>query len=179
MWLVGDVETKQNTTTFTVGGDIASQQNGNVWASENAVVSLSLDGTLNVFDPRDSSSWRKIHVRGIHAHSKQLLTTLCVNRDLQKRSPPQLCLSNPNLLSLPALSTALCELSACRLARRMLWKVNLERAKSLEWHRIEVLVMSGRRLGQTVKVWSDWTRSLSRELLPFRGHVWEALISSV
>ncbi|KAI5454488.1 WD40 repeat-like protein [Naganishia albida] len=56
-----DVETRKNTTTFTVGGDVASQQNGNVWASENAVVSLSLDGILNVFDPRDSSSWRKIH----------------------------------------------------------------------------------------------------------------------
>ena len=49
--------------TFTVGGDVASQQNGNIWASENAIVSLSLNGTLNVFDPRDNSIWRRIHAR--------------------------------------------------------------------------------------------------------------------
>jgi WD40 repeat protein len=61
-YFLGDAETKQNTTTFTVGGDVASQQNGNIWASENAIVSLSLNGTLNVFDSRDNSSWRKIHV---------------------------------------------------------------------------------------------------------------------
>ncbi|KAJ9109724.1 hypothetical protein QFC19_001954 [Naganishia cerealis] len=57
----GDIETKQATTTFTIGSDVASQQNGNIWASENAVVSLSFDGTLNVFDPRDDKSWRKIY----------------------------------------------------------------------------------------------------------------------
>ncbi|KAJ9128170.1 hypothetical protein QFC24_000462 [Naganishia onofrii] len=42
-----DIETKQATTTFTIGSDVASQQNGNIWASENSIVSLSLDGTLN------------------------------------------------------------------------------------------------------------------------------------
>ncbi|KAJ9109115.1 hypothetical protein QFC21_000443 [Naganishia friedmannii] len=56
-----DIENKQATTIFTIGNDVASQQNGNIWASENAIVSLSLDGTLNVLDPRDDKSWRKIY----------------------------------------------------------------------------------------------------------------------
>ncbi len=58
----GDLETKKNITTFTVGTDILSQQNGNVWAKENEVVSLGLDGVLNVFDPRAPEGVRKLYV---------------------------------------------------------------------------------------------------------------------
>ncbi|KAJ9125472.1 hypothetical protein QFC22_000433 [Naganishia vaughanmartiniae] len=65
-----DIETKQATTTFTIGNDVASQQNGNIWASENAIVSLSLDGTLNVLDPRDDKSWRKIYA-STSAHEEE------------------------------------------------------------------------------------------------------------
>lgn len=61
----GDAETKQATQTYTIGTDVASQQNGNVWASENSIVSLSLDGTLNVIDPRVDGKWNKIHVSGL------------------------------------------------------------------------------------------------------------------
>jgi WD40 repeat protein len=74
LYISGDVETKQNTTTFTVGGDVASQQNGNIWASENDIVSLSLNGTLNVFDPRDNSTWRKIHASRYGRQKAYLLT---------------------------------------------------------------------------------------------------------
>ncbi|KAL9710209.1 WD40 repeat-like protein [Leucoagaricus gongylophorus] len=47
-----DVETRKATTTWTVGSAIDDQQVGNTWSGENNLVSLSLGGNLNVFDPR-------------------------------------------------------------------------------------------------------------------------------
>ena len=61
----GDAETKQAIQTYTIGTDVASQQNGNVWANENSIVSLGLDGTLNVIDPRVDGKWNQIHVRAL------------------------------------------------------------------------------------------------------------------
>lgn len=50
--LSGDVEARKATTTWTVGSAIDDQQVGNTWSGENNLVSLSLGGNLNVFDPR-------------------------------------------------------------------------------------------------------------------------------
>ena len=61
----GNAETKQAIQTYTIGTDVASQQNGNVWANENSIVSLGLDGTLNVIDPRVDGKWNQIHVRAL------------------------------------------------------------------------------------------------------------------
>ncbi|KAG8762653.1 WD40 repeat-like protein [Ceratobasidium sp. 423] len=49
-----DVETRQAVTTWNLGSAIENQQVGNTWAGDN-LVSLSLNGTLNVFDKRDGS----------------------------------------------------------------------------------------------------------------------------
>lgn len=124
----GDVETKQNTTTFTVGGDVASQQNGNIWASENAIVSLSLNGTFNVFDPRDNSSWRKIH-----ASRKGALLKPVANRnnhrDRQKLSPLQHWHSSLSRPSSQAPLTGPCGHSTCLQEKRMLSRINPARVK--------------------------------------------------
>ncbi|CEL57969.1 putative WD repeat-containing protein C9G1,05 OS=Schizosaccharomyces pombe (strain 972 / ATCC 24843) GN=SPAC9G1.05 PE=3 SV=1 [Rhizoctonia solani AG-1 IB] len=49
-----DVETHQSVVTWTLGSGIEHQQVGNTWAGDN-LVSLSLNGTLNIFDKRDGS----------------------------------------------------------------------------------------------------------------------------
>lgn len=56
-----DIERKEPAQTFTIGSDLGSQQNGTVWASENSVVSLGLDGTLFVWDPRSGEASKKIY----------------------------------------------------------------------------------------------------------------------
>lgn len=53
--LIGDVETRQAVTTWTVGTAVEHQQVGNTWAGADNLVSLSLSGALNVFDKRDGS----------------------------------------------------------------------------------------------------------------------------
>ncbi|QRV90779.1 actin cortical patch component [Ceratobasidium sp. AG-Ba] len=50
-----DVETRQAITTWTIGTGIEHQQVGNAWTSSDNLVSLSLSGTLNVFDKREGS----------------------------------------------------------------------------------------------------------------------------
>ncbi|PBK89799.1 WD40 repeat-like protein, partial [Armillaria gallica] len=47
-----DVETRKSVTTWTVGSGVTNQQVGNTWSAENGIVSLSLGGDLNVFNPR-------------------------------------------------------------------------------------------------------------------------------
>ncbi|GAB1519155.1 WD40 repeat-like protein [Rhizoctonia solani] len=49
-----DVETHQSVTTWNLGSGVEHQQVGNTWAGDN-LVSLSLNGTLNIFDKRDGS----------------------------------------------------------------------------------------------------------------------------
>src|SRR5258705_466325 len=48
----GDAQTQKAVTTWTVGSEISHQQVGNAWSGESNLVSLSLSGTLNIFDPR-------------------------------------------------------------------------------------------------------------------------------
>ncbi|KAF8652390.1 hypothetical protein AX16_004418 [Volvariella volvacea WC 439] len=47
-----DVETRKPVTTWTLGTGIDNQQVGNTWSSNHGIVSLSMSGNLNVFDPR-------------------------------------------------------------------------------------------------------------------------------
>ncbi|KAF5389602.1 hypothetical protein D9757_004234 [Collybiopsis confluens] len=47
-----DVETRKAVTTWTVGAGINFQQVGNTWSGEDDIVSLSMNGDLNVFDRR-------------------------------------------------------------------------------------------------------------------------------
>ncbi|TRM63711.1 WD40-repeat-containing domain protein [Schizophyllum amplum] len=47
-----DIEARKATTTWTVGSGVDNQQVGNAWSGESDIVSLSMTGDLNVFDPR-------------------------------------------------------------------------------------------------------------------------------
>ncbi|WWD16495.1 hypothetical protein CI109_100921 [Kwoniella shandongensis] len=59
---IWDAASFKSIQSYTVGSDIPSQQNGIVYANPNTLVSISLSGTLNVFDTRESSStkWRTL-----------------------------------------------------------------------------------------------------------------------
>ncbi|WVR03821.1 hypothetical protein IAU60_000817 [Kwoniella sp. DSM 27419] len=59
---IWEASSLKSTQQWTVGSDIPSQQNGVVFANPNTLVSISLSGTLNIFDIRESgSNWRKLH----------------------------------------------------------------------------------------------------------------------
>ncbi|KIR55360.1 WD-repeat protein [Cryptococcus gattii Ru294] len=59
---IWDSSTLKITQSYNVGSDVAAQQNGVVYANPNTVVSVSLSGTLNVFDIREpTSKWRILH----------------------------------------------------------------------------------------------------------------------
>ncbi|PPQ78614.1 hypothetical protein CVT25_010578 [Psilocybe cyanescens] len=47
-----DAQAQKAVTTWTVGSGVNHQQMGNTWSGENDLVSLSMSGDLNVFDPR-------------------------------------------------------------------------------------------------------------------------------
>ncbi|KAJ2934186.1 hypothetical protein H1R20_g2912, partial [Candolleomyces eurysporus] len=48
-----DIETQKAVTTWNLGAGVNNQQTGNTWSDNINIVSLSLSGDLNVFDPRD------------------------------------------------------------------------------------------------------------------------------
>ncbi|KIY47510.1 WD40 repeat-like protein [Fistulina hepatica ATCC 64428] len=50
-----DAESRKAAATWTVGTGVNHQQVGNVWAEES-IVSLSMSGELNIFDPRTGGS---------------------------------------------------------------------------------------------------------------------------
>ena len=52
--LLGDAQTQKAVTTWTVGSGVNHQQIGNTWCGRNDLVSLSMSGALNIFDPRTS-----------------------------------------------------------------------------------------------------------------------------
>lgn len=58
---IWDAATGQAGQSWKVGSDVESQQNGIVWANPNVIASVSLSGTINLFDPREGNSWRKLH----------------------------------------------------------------------------------------------------------------------
>lgn len=47
-----DIETRKSLQVWTVGSGVSNQQVGGVWSGINDLVSLSMSGDLNVFDPR-------------------------------------------------------------------------------------------------------------------------------
>ncbi|KAF8893170.1 WD40-repeat-containing domain protein [Gymnopilus junonius] len=47
-----DAQTQKAVTTWTVGSGVNYQQVGNTWSGQSDLVSLSISGDLNVFDPR-------------------------------------------------------------------------------------------------------------------------------
>ncbi|GJJ14817.1 hypothetical protein Clacol_009085 [Clathrus columnatus] len=55
-----DVEAAKSTTTWKLGTGVDHHQVGNTWTSSNLVISLSLIGVLNVFDPRTGDKPIKI-----------------------------------------------------------------------------------------------------------------------
>ncbi|KAF9443022.1 WD40 repeat-like protein [Macrolepiota fuliginosa MF-IS2] len=55
-----DVEARKAVTTWTVGSGVDDQQLGNTWSGDNNLVSLSLGGDLNVFDPRTADKPARI-----------------------------------------------------------------------------------------------------------------------
>lgn len=54
---------RKATTKWTLGSGVEYQQMGNTWTSSGLIVSLSMGGILNVFDPREGAGPTKlIHV---------------------------------------------------------------------------------------------------------------------
>lgn len=62
---VGDVETRKCTTSWTVGSGVDHQQVGNTWTASSGIVSLSLGGDLNIFDPRVGDKASKVFNVGL------------------------------------------------------------------------------------------------------------------
>ena len=62
----GDVETRKNIHTYTVGTGVNNQQVGNAWAPSGSIISLSMSGDLNIFDNQDTDKpSRVLSVRSI------------------------------------------------------------------------------------------------------------------
>jgi hypothetical protein len=72
---VGDVTTRAVLQNIVLGNSVEAQQVGIVWASEDALVSLSLCGTLNVLNPQEGKITAQIHVSGSAAACATLLTS--------------------------------------------------------------------------------------------------------
>ncbi|KAG6919841.1 hypothetical protein DXG01_000346 [Tephrocybe rancida] len=55
-----DVQTQKPVTTWKLGSGVEHQQVGNAWSGERDIVSLSISGALNVFDPRTGGAPSRI-----------------------------------------------------------------------------------------------------------------------
>ncbi|KAF8528739.1 WD40-repeat-containing domain protein [Gautieria morchelliformis] len=66
-----DVKTRKATTTWTVGSGVEHQQMGNTWTGNGSIVSMSMGGVLNVFDPREGAG----PVRMIHGPQKAITSS--------------------------------------------------------------------------------------------------------
>jgi WD repeat-containing protein 1 (actin-interacting protein 1) len=53
--VLGDIETQKLTTEWTLGSGVDHQQVGNTWAGPENIVSLSMSGTINIFDRRQGA----------------------------------------------------------------------------------------------------------------------------
>lgn len=58
---IWDAAASQVKQTYAIGSEVGDQQNGVVWANPNQIASVSLDGTVNVFDVREGKNWRKLY----------------------------------------------------------------------------------------------------------------------
>lgn len=100
---IWDAETQQEISNWTIGTQVKDQQNGNVWANESKIVSLGLDGVLNVIDPRTKDKWQTIHVCSLlycHVRWPSLLGFAVLSR-----APPGPSLLRPSNLLLHRHST--------------------------------------------------------------------------
>ena len=48
----GDIETRKAINAWTIGSTVEHQQVGNAWTEGGDIVSLSMNGNLNIFDKR-------------------------------------------------------------------------------------------------------------------------------
>ena len=85
-WL-GDAQTQKAVTTWTVGSGVNHQQIGNTWSGQNDLVSLSMSGALNIFDPRTSDKpVRVFNVRPpLLSSSARLLNVTVLHRLLRNQ----------------------------------------------------------------------------------------------
>ncbi|KAM6503376.1 WD40-repeat-containing domain protein [Amanita muscaria] len=72
-----DIETKKNVWTTSLETSIGNQQVGIVWTEENEIASLSVNGNLNVFDPRSSGKL----IRTLVAPQKTITAAVPVSSD--------------------------------------------------------------------------------------------------
>ncbi|KAF8155889.1 WD40-repeat-containing domain protein [Crassisporium funariophilum] len=55
-----DAQTQKAVSSWTVGSGVNHQQMGNTWSGQNDLVSLSMSGDLNIFDPRTADKPARI-----------------------------------------------------------------------------------------------------------------------
>ncbi|KDQ07334.1 hypothetical protein BOTBODRAFT_38865 [Botryobasidium botryosum FD-172 SS1] len=71
---IWDVETQKAVSSWTLGSGVEHQQLGNAWVGQKSIVSLSLSGNLNVFDPSTGDKPTKV----IYGTTKAInATALC------------------------------------------------------------------------------------------------------
>ena len=51
----GDVATQKQVSSWIVGAGIGDEQVGNAWTAADQLVSLAMNGDLNIFDKRGST----------------------------------------------------------------------------------------------------------------------------
>jgi hypothetical protein len=59
---LGDATSRALVHSIDLGNSVEAQQVGIVWASEDALVSLSLGGALNLLNPQEGKITMEIHV---------------------------------------------------------------------------------------------------------------------
>lgn len=66
---IWDATSGKEIQSWTIGSAVEDQQNGIVWVDDNTIASISLSGTINLFDPADKTNWRKLNgpTKGITA----------------------------------------------------------------------------------------------------------------
>lgn len=61
---IWDAATFKAVQTYNFGSGVGEQQNGVVWANPSTIVSVSLSGVINLFDPRDGDVKNARHLYG-------------------------------------------------------------------------------------------------------------------
>ncbi|RDB29946.1 putative WD repeat-containing protein C9G1.05 [Hypsizygus marmoreus] len=72
-----DVQNQKPVTTWKLGSGVNNQQVGNAWSGERDIVSLSVSGDLNIFDPRVGDKPARI----LNAPQKSITTAIPTSSD--------------------------------------------------------------------------------------------------
>lgn len=129
-----DAQTQKAVTTWTVGAGVDHQQTGNTWNDNVNIVSLSLSGDLNVFDPRvGDKPTRVFSVRPFiflqtRRSDDQLHLNFVNYRHLRKRSTQSLRL--PTIRSSQEQPTVACTITRYPKKTRLFSEVKATRASS-------------------------------------------------